>query len=216
MPGRIVSLLFLALISGPMFLATAAGVKPGATIFVALGGNDAWSGSLPAPNAAKTDGPLATLDRARDRIREMKKAGPLPAGGVAVVLRGGTYFLAHTFQLSQPDSGTADSPVVYRAAEAEQARLIGGRPVTGFVPYRDAILKAAVAAQGLKGVYFRQLFFDGHRQHLALAELRSTESLRWWVGLCRRPADQCVARNPQRKPSHVPVQRERRPELEPA
>ncbi len=167
MHNHFILVLFLALISGPMFLAGAADVKPGTTIFVAPGGNDAWTGSLPAPNAAKTDGPLATLDRARDRIREMKKAGPLPAGGVAVVLRGGTYFLAHTFQLSQPDSGTADSPVVYRAAEAEQARLIGGRPVTGFVPYRDAILKAAVAAQGLKGVYFRQLFFDGHRQHLA-------------------------------------------------
>ena len=61
----------------------------GATLFVASGGNDAWSGTLAAPNAAGSDGPFASLDRARDAIRQMKTAGPLPRGGVTVWLRGG-------------------------------------------------------------------------------------------------------------------------------
>ena len=111
--------------------------------------------------------PWPRSKRARDKIRATKQTGPLPAGGVAVVLRGGTYFLPQTFQLGQPDSGTADAPVVYRAAEGEKVILVGGRPITGFVPYRGSILKADVAGQGLKGVNFRQLFFDGKRQHLA-------------------------------------------------
>ena len=34
--------------------------------FVATDGNDAWSGKLAKPNRAKTDGPLATVERARD------------------------------------------------------------------------------------------------------------------------------------------------------
>ena len=97
----------------------------------------------------------------------MKKAGPLPAGGVAVVLRGGDYFLARTFELTAADSGTSEAPFVYRAAEGEKVHLIGGRPITGFVPHQGSILKADVAAQGFKGIYFRQLFFDGRRQHLA-------------------------------------------------
>jgi hypothetical protein len=141
--------------------------RPAVTIFVSTVGDDAWSGSLAEPNAAKTDGPLATLEAARDKIRTLKKNGPLSAGGVTVVLRGGIYCLAKTFQLTQADSGTADAPVVYRAAEGEKVQVLGGRPITGFVSYKGSILKADVAAQGFKGVYFRQLFFDAKRQHLA-------------------------------------------------
>ena len=50
-------------------------------LFVAPQGNDAWSGTRAEPNAEKTDGPLATWERARDEIRKRKAAGPLPAGG---------------------------------------------------------------------------------------------------------------------------------------
>lgn len=45
--------------------------------------------------------------------------------------------------------------------------LIGGRVITGFVPYRGQILKAEVGSQGFKDVYFRQLYFAGERQPLA-------------------------------------------------
>ena len=53
-------------------------------LYVALDGNDAWSGALAGPNAAKTDGPFATLQRARDEIRKRKARGPLPADGITV------------------------------------------------------------------------------------------------------------------------------------
>ena len=33
------------------------------SLFVAPGGNDSWSGTLAAPNAADSDGPFASLDR---------------------------------------------------------------------------------------------------------------------------------------------------------
>lgn len=145
----------------------AAQVRPGATIFVAPTGNDGWSGSLADPNAEKTDGPVATLECARDKIRAMKQTEALPAGGVEVVLRGGMYPLVQTFQLDASDSGTAEAPIVYCAADGEKVQVIGGRPIIGFTPYRDSILKADLSGQGFKGVYFRQLFFDGCRQHLA-------------------------------------------------
>ena len=45
----------------------------------------------PSPNAEKTDGPFATLERARDEIRKLKQAGGLPEGGVTVGSRGGVY-----------------------------------------------------------------------------------------------------------------------------
>ncbi len=115
---------------------------------------------------AGKDGPFASLERARDEVRRLKREKGLHES-VTVHVRGGTYFLDRTFQLTAEDSGTADAPVVYRGDGAERPVLIGGKPVAGFVPYKDKILVADVAAQGLKGVAFRQLFFDGRRQILA-------------------------------------------------
>ena len=66
----IILFLVLAACLGPVVRdAAATDLKPGVIIFVAPNGNDAWSGSLAEPNAAKTDGPLATLERAREKIR---------------------------------------------------------------------------------------------------------------------------------------------------
>ena len=45
------------------------------TLYVATDGNDAWSGTLKAPNAIGTDGPFATLARVRDAIRALKAKG---------------------------------------------------------------------------------------------------------------------------------------------
>ncbi len=112
------------------------------TRYVATNGNDAWSGTLAAPNAAKSDGPFATLARARDEIRALKKAGPLPEGGVQVLLRGGIYMVDAALSLSAEDSGTVQAPVVYSAASGEEVRLVGGKVLTGFTPVSDpAILK---------------------------------------------------------------------------
>ena len=42
---------------------------PPARLYVATNGNDAWSGKLPQPNHTRTDGPYATIDRARREVR---------------------------------------------------------------------------------------------------------------------------------------------------
>src|SRR5271157_2753422 len=60
------------------------------TFYVAPNGNDAWSGTLPAPNATNTDGPFATFDRARAAVQTSVKTGAKP---VTVQFRAGTYFL---------------------------------------------------------------------------------------------------------------------------
>jgi len=48
------------------------------TLYVSLNGNDNWNGRLPEANATRTDGPLATLARARDVIRMLKASDGLP------------------------------------------------------------------------------------------------------------------------------------------
>ena len=100
-------------------------------LYVATNGDDAWSGRLPAPNETLTDGPLATLEAARDAIRRHKQAA------VTVWIRGGLYTLAHTFDLELEDSGAVDAPIVYRSYPGEQVRLLGGKRITHFSPVTD-------------------------------------------------------------------------------
>ena len=137
-----------------------------ADLYVSTEGQDAWSGQSAEPNAAQTDGPFATLQRARDEIRRIKAGGEL-SEPLTVHVRAGLYALPQTLKLDAQDSGTAEAPVVWRGYQAERPELIGGRPVAGFQPHQGEILKADLRGQGLEGVVFRQLIFDGRRQHLA-------------------------------------------------
>ena len=116
-------------------MSTALSAAPVA-LHVAPGGNDAWSGreAKAGPDGA---GPFATLPRARDEVRKLKQAGPLPAGGVVVEVAAGTYELAQPLELTAEDAGTAEAPIVYRAADGAEVRLVGGRQVTNFVPVTD-------------------------------------------------------------------------------
>lgn len=139
----------------------------GAVLYVAPDGNDAWTGARPTAQPGRNDGPLATLNGARDAIRARRAAGKLAAGGVEVHVRAGTYEMAAPLSLAAEDGGTEAAPVVYRAYPDEQVILTGSRLITGFVPHQGNILKADVGAQGFGDIYFRELFLNGKRQVLA-------------------------------------------------
>jgi hypothetical protein len=109
-----------------------------ATFYVAVDGQDSWSGTLAAPNAAKDDGPFATLGRARDAVRQLKADKGLAAGGAAVMVRGGTYLIGQPLEFTVEDSGTKDAPISYRAAPGESVRLLAGRVIADWQPVTDA------------------------------------------------------------------------------
>ena len=129
-----------------------------AEFYVAPDGNDANTGT-----EAK---PFATLERARDALRQLRAVGKLD-GPATVRLRGGAYALAQTLKLEAKDSGSAEAPVVFRAYGDEKPVLIGGKVVTDFVPGEGQILKADLAAQGLKDASFKQVFMGDQRMGLA-------------------------------------------------
>ena len=137
------------------------GRQPAATFFVATNGNDAWSGKLAAPNGQKTDGPFATLGRARNALREVKtkQSGPL-----TIMVRGGKYFLSETLVLGGQDGGTRECPITYTAYPGEKPILSGGQRVTGWKPYQGKILQCDLP--GVKGGKwkFRRLFLAGKPQ----------------------------------------------------
>ena len=103
------------------------GVAQETMLYVSTTGNDAWSGRVPQPNGARTDGPFATLAKARDAVRALRK----PA---TVRIRAGTYALTEPLIFTPRDSGTPRSPVIYEAAPGETVVLSGGRRITGWKP----------------------------------------------------------------------------------
>jgi parallel beta-helix repeat protein len=132
--------------------------------YVAPGGNDAWTGSLPEPNAAKTDGPFATPGRARDAVRKARQASHVP---VTVWLRRGTYPIAGTLKFTTADSGSAEAPVTYRAYRTEKPVLIGGRTISNWKPWKGKILTADLSPHGFAGKTFKLLLCGGELQQLA-------------------------------------------------
>ena len=137
--------------------------NPQADLFVAVNGNDAWAGTLPQPNAEKSNGPFATISRARDAVRALKAKGPL-AKPVTVMVRQGTYYLDDTLVFGPEDGGTKDCPVSYVAYPGETPVVSGGRVIAAdWKPYRGKI-QVCVIPQVKQGKwYFRQLSVNGKR-----------------------------------------------------
>jgi hypothetical protein len=125
---------------GGLAMSAAAGLD----LYVAPDGDDARAGL--AAVAQGGDGPLATLVGARDRIRQLKAAGGLPAGRITVWLSAGIYEMAAPLQLSAEDSGTVAAPIIYRAALGATVRLVGGKVVTGWQPVTNAAVLAKLEA----------------------------------------------------------------------
>src|SRR5438309_103843 len=101
-PMRSAVLLVISVVCLPLVASAAT------TIHVAPNGDD----SAPGTEAA----PLRTVARARDAARALKHRNAAPglsAGGVQVVLHGGTYYLDQPLVLTDEDSGAADAPVRY-------------------------------------------------------------------------------------------------------
>ena len=133
--------------------------------YVATNGNDQWSGYLPAKNEAETDGPFATLQQARNAVRNLRKNGSQDA--FTVLVRGGIYQLGETFVLGPEDSGTESHPLVFKAFENEHPILSGSKRVNNFVPYQGKICQADLTSMLAGSSSFKQVFAAGKRQTLA-------------------------------------------------
>src|SRR5436305_1961975 len=96
------------------------------------------------------DGPISTLAAARDKLRELRRAGD--RSPMTVTVRGGTYFLDEPLVLTPEDSG-----VTYAAAPGERAVISGGRRITGWTK------KSGAPATASADFEFHQLFVGGRR-----------------------------------------------------
>jgi Right handed beta helix region len=129
------------------------------TFFVSTIGNDRWSGLLQDPTKDGLDGPLRSIEEAQARVRTLVLSPRLRVGPIEVVIRNGTYF-TNGLTFTARDSGTENSPIVYRPFKGERVMISG------------AAVVAPLSADGeyisylLRGFPIRtlpQLYFDGVR-----------------------------------------------------
>jgi hypothetical protein len=126
--------------------------------YVSTKGDDRWSGRLPEPNASGTDGPFASIARARDAVQALKASGQLP-GPLTVWVRGGRYSISAPLTFTPADS----APVTYAAYPGERPVIDGGTRVTG---WQTEVVNgvAAWVTDVAPGTIFRELFIDGQRR----------------------------------------------------
>ena len=135
-----------------------------ANFYVATNGSDAWSGTLVAPNRGKTDGPFATLTRARDAVRDLRMRARL-TGPVTVAIRGGFYPLAETITLTTADSGSERIPTIFAAYPGEKPVFSGGLRLTGWEQTPQGQWETCIPEVVQGHWKFAQLYVNGQRRY---------------------------------------------------
>ncbi len=88
-------------------------------------------------NPGTADKPFATLEKARDRIRVLRKSNEIPPEISPVINISGKIELKNKFRLTEEDYGTADVPLVIRSSGEAKAVLTGGKAITNFKPVAE-------------------------------------------------------------------------------
>ncbi|MBO5436102.1 MAG: right-handed parallel beta-helix repeat-containing protein [Thermoguttaceae bacterium] len=103
------------------------------TFYVSPSGSDVGDGSASAP--------FATLEKARDAVREFR--GNSPAESVTVELAGGTYVLETPLLFEPQDSGTSTAPVVWQGKAGERAVISGAVHLTDWQDEGNGLFSAS-------------------------------------------------------------------------
>jgi hypothetical protein len=115
-------------------------------------------------NPGTKDKPLATIIVAQRQACELRRVNdPSLKGGIQIILQGGTYQLDKPLQFRPEDSGTLESPTIFRAEKDAHVVVSGGVKVTGWQQVKGNIYKAHLDRDNK----LRSLFVNGKRMHLA-------------------------------------------------
>jgi parallel beta-helix repeat protein len=130
-------------------------VSPNNVFYISTIGDDSNDGTI--------NNPFATLEKARDEIRELKQEGQFNQP-INVYVRQGIYELNQTFVLNSQDPGTSDKPITYQAYPNEKVIISGGKKLDlNWEPYNNGIYVADVSSFISKYGNFNSLFVNEKR-----------------------------------------------------
>lgn len=96
----------------------------GTELYVSSDGSQNGDGSI--------ENPFSSIEKAQDKIKELKAKGNLPKGGITVYLREGKYsFIDRSLTFGAEDAGSEVCPVTYKAYNNEDVRITGGSYISG-------------------------------------------------------------------------------------
>lgn len=126
--------------------AAASAQSDAADFYVSTDGSDLWSGTLPNPDEQNGNGPFATLQRARDAVREQKNKSRGKA--ITVQIREGLYKLQETVVFSLEDSGAEEGQITYEAYPSETPVFSSAITLDGWEKAPDSLTHLPAVARG--------------------------------------------------------------------
>lgn len=131
------------------------------TLYVGPTGSDAFNGVSRYPSPSSGNGPLASLDQAKNVIRSRRAKGE--RGEIRVIVASGNYYLERPFILDRQDSGEKGGRIVYQAEKNAKPKFSSAVSITDFASEGDGIISAIVPHIGGDRLYFEQLYVNGKR-----------------------------------------------------
>jgi len=137
-----------------------------ADFYVATNGNDAWSGTLPAPNTGSSDGPFATIAKAQTAVQGILSNPQGRTQTILVQIRQGTYYLTQPLSFSTADSGTSQLQVNWENYPSEIPIISGGLQVGGGsgLSWKNVSGNEWQVSLPASTQYFEQLFYNQQRR----------------------------------------------------
>jgi len=123
-------------------------------IYLSPSGNDS--------NPGTRDKPLASLNAARDRAREHRKANP-NTQLVEVIALEGKYNMLQPLTLTNEDNGSESTSLVFKSESGRKAIFSAGVEITGFQKVNDSLWKTFIPQVAFYNWYFEQLYINGSR-----------------------------------------------------
>jgi hypothetical protein len=119
--------------------------------YVAIEGDDSWSGRLPRANAGRTDGPFATFEAA---CKAARKHGTTYKK--KIIIQPGRYFLEEPLVFTDKDSN-----LTIESAPGAKVCIYGGRKVTGWKKDGEKFYSADLSGVKEGSWDFRALVVNG-------------------------------------------------------
>jgi len=135
-------------------LASGFGIVSGQVVYLSPAGNDS--------NPGTREKPLATLNGARDKIREYRKSNMADQPHEIIALEG-EYFMFQPLILAAIDGGTKANPLVLKAEEGKKVIFSGGSELARFEKVNEKLWRTFIPQVAYYDYYFEQLYVNGRR-----------------------------------------------------
>jgi len=136
-------------------------------IYVSPNGNDAWSGTMAQVNEDKTDGPLASIERALDKVK-VYRSSETQGKTIKVVLRGGIYKISNPIVITPEHSGKEGAPTIFENYQGEKPVVSGGIRIQSWKKEKEGNWYVADIDAVREGkLIFNSLWVNGERRQPA-------------------------------------------------